>query len=140
MEDPARKADILVVEDDDNIATALNVVLSREGYSFARLATGAGAVDVIRESKPDLVLLNVLLPDVSGYEICQRLRADPDCAGVRILVIMARGSPMERRKGLALGADGLISKPFDLDQLRAELRRLLHAKPGDARLEGDVDA
>lgn len=140
MEDPARKADILVVEDEHNIAIALKFLLTREGYTHTHLETGAGAVEMIREQKPDLVLLDVMLPDVSGYEICQSVRADPDCSGVRILMMTARGSAMERRKGLALGADGFISKPFELNDLRNEVRRLLDAGPGGTDAEGGADA
>jgi DNA-binding response OmpR family regulator len=125
MEDQAPKAEILVIEDEDNIAIALDYLLTREGYAQSRLATGAGAVDMIRARKPDLVLLDVMLPEVSGYAICQDVRADPTCDGVRILMMTARGSAMERRKGLAMGADGFISKPFELRELREELRRML---------------
>ncbi|WP_439560315.1 response regulator transcription factor [Roseinatronobacter sp.] len=125
MEDRAKKVQILVVEDEDNIAIALDYLLTREGYAQTRLATGAGAVNLIRDTKPDLVLLDVMLPEVSGYEICQTVRADPDCAAVRILMMTARGSAMERRKGLAMGADGFISKPFELKELREEVRKIL---------------
>jgi two-component system, OmpR family, phosphate regulon response regulator PhoB len=75
------------------------------------------------------VLLDVMLPEVSGYEICQNVRMDPDLAAVKILMMTARGSAMERRKGLAMGADGFISKPFELKQLRAEVRRILAGEP-----------
>ena len=125
MEDRAKKVQILVVEDEDNIAIALDYLLTREGYAQTRLATGAGAVNLIRDTKPDLVLLDVMLPEVSGYEICQTVRADPECAAVRILMMTARGSAMERRKGLAMGADGFISKPFELKELREEVRKIL---------------
>jgi DNA-binding response OmpR family regulator len=125
MEDQVRKAEILVVEDEDNIAIALDYLLTREGYVQTRLATGGGAVAAICATKPDLVLLDVMLPEVSGYEICQAVRANPDCADVRILMMTARGSAMERRKGLAMGADGFISKPFELKELRDEVRRIL---------------
>lgn len=121
---------VLVIEDEDNIALALDYLLSREGYRHERLASGAGALDHIRAAPPDLVLLDVMLPEVSGYEICQGLRADPALAGVKVLMMTARGSAMERRKGLALGADGFIAKPFELSELRGELRRILDA--GDA--------
>ena len=83
------------------------------------------AVLAERRSEIDLVLLDVMLPEVSGYEICQEIRADKDLSDVRILMMTARGSAMERRKGLALGADGFIAKPFELGELRAELRRIL---------------
>lgn len=136
-EGTARKR-ILVVEDEDNIAIALNYLMMREGYEQHRTATGAGAVDLIREMQPDLVLLDVMLPEVSGYEICQNVRMDPTLSTVKILMMTARGSAMERRKGLAMGADGFISKPFDLKVLRAEVRRILDGEPSpDAR---DADA
>jgi two-component system, OmpR family, phosphate regulon response regulator PhoB len=116
---------ILVVEDEDNIAIALDYLMTREGYEQRRIATGAGAVDMIRDMRPDLVLLDVMLPEVSGYEICQQVRLDPALSAVKILMMTARGSAMERRKGLAMGADGFISKPFELKALRAEVRRIL---------------
>ncbi|HRK42419.1 MAG TPA: response regulator [Gemmobacter sp.] len=116
---------ILVVEDEDNIALALNYLMSREGYHNDRIANGAEALPRIRETRPDLVLLDVMLPEVSGYEICQGVRLDPALADVKILMMTARGSVVERQKGLALGADGFISKPFELNELRTEVRRLL---------------
>lgn len=120
---------ILVVEDEDNIAIALDYLITREGYGQTRIATGAGAVDLVRSLRPDLVLLDVMLPEVSGYEICQSVRQDPALAGVKILMMTARGSAIERRKGLAMGADGFISKPFELKELRAEVRRILAGDP-----------
>ncbi len=120
---------ILVVEDEDNIAIALDYLISREGYEHTRINTGAGAVDMIRQMRPDLVLLDVMLPEVSGYEICQNVRQDPELGAVKILMMTARGSAMERRKGLAMGADGFISKPFELKELRAEVRRILAGEP-----------
>ncbi len=119
------KARILVVEDEDNIAIALDYLLTREGYDQHRIDTGAGAVDLIRDMRPDLVLLDVMLPEVSGYEICQSVRSDPAICATPILMMTARGSAMERRKGLAMGATGFITKPFELKALREEVRRIL---------------
>ncbi|MBK5947233.1 two-component system response regulator [Rhodobacter veldkampii DSM 11550] len=126
MPDLGTKRRVLIVEDEDNIALALDYLMTREGYDHDRIATGAGAVARIRETRPDLVLLDIMLPEVSGYEICQDVRADPALATVKILMMTARGSAMERRKGLAMGADGLIAKPFELKELRSELHRLLN--------------
>jgi two-component system, OmpR family, phosphate regulon response regulator PhoB len=140
MEEKAKKVEILVVEDEDNIAIALNYLLTREGYSQSRLATGAGAVEMIRTRKPDLVLLDVMLPEVSGYEICQSVRADPECADVRILMMTARGSAMERRKGLAMGADGFISKPFELKELREQVRDILSLPRATLPATGSANA
>lgn len=122
-----RKRRVLVVEDEDNIAIALDLLITREGYVHERLATGAGAVKRIRASHPDLVLLDVMLPEVSGYEICQDVRLDSALDDVKILMMTARGAAVERRKGLAMGADGFIAKPFALAELRAELHRLIGA-------------
>ena len=116
---------ILVVEDEDNIATALEFLITREGYAHDRVASGAEALPRIRDTRPDLVLLDVMLPEVSGYEICEGIRTDPVLARTKVLMMTARGSALERRKGIELGADGFISKPFELKDLRAEVRRLL---------------
>jgi len=118
---------VLVIEDDDNIAIALEYLLRRDGYEVDRLGTGATAVDHIRTIHPHLVLLDVMLPEVSGYDICQQTRMDATLSDVRILMMTARGSVMERRKSIALGADGFIAKPFDPKELRQEVRRLLVA-------------
>lgn len=123
--DGAKQHSILVVEDEDNIALALDYLLTREGYAHDRVANGGAALPRIRAMRPDLVLLDVMLPEMSGYEICQAMRLDPQLANIKILMMTARGSAIERKKGLALGADGFISKPFELGELRAEVRRLL---------------
>lgn len=120
-------ARILVVEDEDNIATALEFLILREGYGHDRVASGADALPRIRTTHPNLVLLDVMLPEVSGYEICEGIRTDPTLSGVKVLMMTARGSAIEKNKGLALGADGFIAKPFELNDLRSELRRLLSA-------------
>jgi two-component system, OmpR family, phosphate regulon response regulator PhoB len=125
VEPNSDKHRILVVEDEDNIALALDYLITREGYGHERVANGGEAMARIRSLRPNLVLLDIMLPEVSGYEICQAVRLDPELADVRILMMTARGSAVERKKGLALGADGFISKPFELKELRSEVRRLL---------------
>ena len=125
MADTKRKHRVLVVEDEDNIALALDFLMTREGYDHSRVADGAEALPRIRDLHPDLVLLDVMLPGASGYEICQGVRLDPNLADVKILMMTARGSAIEKRKGLAIGADGFITKPFELKELREEVRRLL---------------
>ncbi len=119
---------VLVVEDEDNIAQALEFLMLREGYGHDRVASGADALPRIRSTHPDLVLLDVMLPEVSGYEICRTIRTDPTLDGVRVLMMTARGSAVERQRGLDLGADGFITKPFELQYLRAEVRRVLDAR------------
>ena len=128
MADTKRRHRVLVVEDEDNIALALDFLMTREGYDHSRVADGAEALPRIRATHPDLVLLDVMLPGASGYEICQGVRLDPNLADVKILMMTARGSSIERRKGLAIGADGFITKPFELRELRNEVRRLLEPR------------
>jgi DNA-binding response OmpR family regulator len=132
MADGGRKHRVLIVEDEDNIAIALDYLMSREGYDHDRIANGAEAIGAIRRTHPDRVLLDVMLPEVSGYEICQEVRADDSLRDVKILMMTARGSALERRKGLALGADGFIAKPFELKELREEVQRLLQHAGGAA--------
>src|SRR6056297_827349 len=141
MDGSDRPARILIVADEDNIALALATVMGREGWSLSRVSDGGEALAAIRAEPPDLVLLDVMLPHVSGYEICQQIRLDPALAGTRVLMMTARGTAMERRKGLALGADGFISKPFDLRDLMAQVKRLLAAGAGpEAPEEGGPEA
>jgi two-component system, OmpR family, phosphate regulon response regulator PhoB len=125
MAQALRRHRVLVVEDEDNIAIALDYLMTREGYDHDRVANGGEALGRIRDTHPDLVLLDVMLPEVSGYEICQGVRLDPSLSDVKILMMTARGSAIERKKGMALGADGFITKPFELKELRQEVRRLL---------------
>lgn len=116
---------VLIVEDDDHIAMAIEYVLTREGLTHERVSMGAAALPRIRALSPDLVLLDVMLPDVSGHDICRGLREDPALAGVRVLMMTARGSANDRRRAMDEGADAFVTKPFDVKDLRAEVRRLL---------------
>lgn len=127
MQDQAQHRTILVIEDEDSIALAIEFILQRQGYRHERLSHGRDALARIRELHPDLVLLDIMLPDISGYEIIEAMRADPSLSQVRVLMMTARGSVVERRKGLELGADGFIAKPFELAELRGEMARLLDA-------------
>jgi DNA-binding response OmpR family regulator len=125
MPEPTRTPLVLVVEDDNSIAAALDFLMTREGYAHDRVASGAEALARIRTLHPDLVLLDVMLPEVSGYAICEDVRRDPDLSGVKIVMMTAAGSAAERSRGLALGADGFVTKPFEIAALREEVRRLL---------------
>ncbi|WP_146285045.1 response regulator [Gemmobacter aquaticus] len=126
---PAKPAPIgrrvLIVEDDDHIAMAIEWVLGREGLTHDRVATGRDALPRIRATHPDLVLLDVMLPEMSGHDICRDLRRDPSLADVRVLMMTARGSAQDRRRAIDEGADAFVTKPFDVKDLRAEVIRLL---------------
>lgn len=125
MADATAPLRVLVVEDDDSIAAALEFALRRDGLDYDRAGEGAEALRRAHAHRPDLVLLDIMLPGLTGYEVCDRLRADPAMAGVRILMMTARGSAAEQRRALEHGADGFIAKPFELSALRAEVARLI---------------
>lgn len=116
---------VLIVEDEDNIALALEYLIGRQGFRLRRVADGADAFDAITTDRPDLVVLDVMLPNRSGYEICQMIRSDAALADTKVLLMTARGGEVERRKGLALGADGFLTKPFATRDLTEQISALL---------------
>lgn len=124
LDDTAR-ARILLVEDETNIALALKFLMRREGYDVTHIANGREALEQVEILHPDLVLLDVTLPEVSGYEICQRIKGTPSLCDTRVLILTARGTEVEKRKALALGADDFISKPFETAQLTLSVAALL---------------
>lgn len=116
---------VLLVEDEDNIALALGHLIGRAGYELRRVASGSDALPALAESRPDLVVLDVMLPGRSGYEICQLIRRDAALSDIKVLMITAGGGEMERRKGMAVGADAFMTKPFSTAELTRQIRALL---------------
>lgn len=116
---------VLLVEDEDNIALALTHLIGRAGYGLRRVASGTDAMTALAEERPDLVVLDVMLPGKSGYEVCQLIRRDAELKGVKVLMITAGGGEMERRKGMAVGADAFMTKPFSTDDLTQKVCALL---------------
>ena len=116
---------ILLVEDETNIALALEYLIGRKGYRLRHVSDGDAAITALAEERPDLVVLDVMLPGRSGYEICQYIRSDTGLRDVKVLMMTASGGEVERRKGLALGADAFFTKPFDTRQLTDEICHLL---------------
>lgn len=116
---------VLLVEDEDNIALALEFLIGRKGFGLTRVASGDAAMAALEAAPPDLVVLDVMLPEKSGYEICQHIRQTERLRGVKVLMMTARGGEVERRKGMALGADAFFTKPFDTRALTDEIAHLL---------------
>lgn len=117
---------ILLVEDEDNIAIAIELLLGREGFQVTRVASGAQAMPNILSIRPTLVVLDVTLPEVSGYEVCQQIRRHAEFAQLPILMTSARSSKVEQRKGLALGATAFLAKPFAASDLIDQVKQLAH--------------
>ena len=115
---------VLIVDDEPNIVTALEFLLRRSGYDVRLASNGAEALQQIDAYRPDVVLLDVMMPVKSGYEVCQTVRERPELANVRIVMLSAKGSEAEVSKGLSLGADLYITKPFSTQELVAAIDRL----------------
>ncbi|WP_338131811.1 response regulator transcription factor, partial [Melaminivora alkalimesophila] len=108
---------VLVADDEPNIVVSLEYLLRREGYEVLLAADGDEALATLRRERPALVLLDVMMPGRTGFEVCQEVRADPELEGVRILMLTAKGRDTDISKGLALGADGYMTKPFSTREL-----------------------
>lgn len=116
---------ILVVDDEPSIVLSLQYLLQREGYEVDIAADGETALAVMARQPPALVILDIMLPSLDGFEVCRRLRADPARAGIKVLMLTARGRDTEVQKGLRLGADLYVTKPFSTHELLEQIRRLL---------------
>lgn len=116
---------VLIVDDEPNIVAALEYLLQRSGYEVRSAPNGEEALRQVETFCPDLVLLDVMMPQRSGYDVCQRIRERPEWNSIRILMLSARGRDAEVNKGLSLGADLYITKPFSNAELVARIRELL---------------
>src|SRR6202522_339481 len=118
-------ANILIVEDEEPLTTLLRYNLEAEGYEVDAVARGDDADTRLRETAPDLIVLDWMLPGLSGIELCRRLRARPQTQSLPIIMLTARGEESERVRGLATGADDYIVKPFSVPELLARVKGLL---------------
>ena len=118
-------AKLLIVEDEDALAALLDYNLTKEGFLTERAADGEEALLRIEESKPDLIILDWMLPKVSGVEVCRQLRARPDTKATPVLMLTARGEESDKVRGLDTGADDYLVKPFGMAELAARVRALL---------------
>jgi DNA-binding response OmpR family regulator len=117
---------ILIVDDEPNIVISLEYLLKREGWETVVAADGQAALDALASGPaPDLVVLDVMLPKLNGFEVCRRIRADPRWRTLRVLILTAKGRDTEIAKGVGLGADAYVTKPFSTRDLVESIRQLL---------------
>jgi len=116
---------VLIADDEPNILLSLEFLMKREGLRTCVAADGTQALAAVQRERPDLVLLDVMMPGKSGFEVCQAVRADETLAATRILMLTAKGRETDVAKGLALGADAYITKPFSTRDLVERVRALL---------------
>jgi DNA-binding response OmpR family regulator len=119
---------ILIVDDEPNIVLALEILMKREGYEIRTVGDGERAVEAAEAFRPDLILLDVMMPRMDGFEVCQRIRADASLKGISIVMLTAKGREVEREKGLALGADLYITKPFSTREVVRKVKEMLASK------------
>lgn len=125
-------AKILIADDEPNIVISLEYLLQREGYTVVVARDGNEALESITREKPALVLLDVMMPHKSGFEVCQAVRADEALEAVKILMLTAKGRETDVAKGLALGADAYMTKPFSTRELVQKVAELLGSAAGAA--------
>jgi DNA-binding response OmpR family regulator len=116
---------VLIADDEANIVISLEFLMQREGHRVSVARDGNAALEAIRRERPDLVLLDVMMPGKSGFEVCQAVRADDTLATVKILMLSAKGRDTDIAKGQALGADAYMTKPFSTRELADKVRELL---------------
>jgi DNA-binding response OmpR family regulator len=116
---------VLIADDEPNIVISLEYLLEHDGYQVQVARDGQEALDAIARQPPDLLLLDVMLPRVSGFDVCQKIRENPAWQHIRVVILSAKGREVEMSKGLALGAHAYITKPFSTKELLAEIRAQL---------------
>ena len=117
--------EILIVDDEPNVVVPIQFLMEQQGYRVMIAERGEDALDLIFQYKPDLVLLDIMLPGIDGYEVCEIVRLNPNYRDVKIIFLTAMGREFEIAKGLALGADAYITKPYSNAELVAKVNELL---------------
>jgi DNA-binding response OmpR family regulator len=116
---------VLIADDEQNIVISLEFLLKREGFEVLVAGDGEAALQMVAEHHPDLVLLDVMMPKRNGYEVCQRMRERPEWRAIKIIMLSAKGRAVEVSKGVSLGADLYVTKPFSNAELVAQINALL---------------
>ena len=117
---------VLIVDDEPNIVLSVEFLMQRDGLDVVTASDGQEAVDLLACTAPDLMILDVMMPRKNGFEVCAEVRADPKFSGMPILMLTAKGREAEMKKGLSLGADAYITKPFSTHELVAKVHELLN--------------
>ncbi len=117
--------EILIVDDETNAVVPIQFLMEQQGYRVMIAERGEDALDLIYQYKPDLVLLDIMLPGIDGYEVCEIVRLNPDYRYIKIIFLTALGREVEIARGLTLGADAYITKPYSNDELVAKVKEVL---------------
>ena len=116
---------ILIIEDEKDIAAAIEYNLKKEGFRIAKAADGKAGLKLVRQRKPDLILLDLMLPTIDGLSVCKQLKADKTTTNIPIIMLTAKGEEVDKVVGLELGADDYLAKPFGMRELIARIKTVL---------------
>ncbi len=122
--------EILIVDDEANIVLSLEFLMKQAGFQVRTAEDGEQALEAMEDHPPDLVLLDVMMPRKNGYEVCEEIRRRPEWAGLPVVMLTAKGRDVEREKGLALGADDYITKPFSTQEVVDKVKEILRDRQG----------
>lgn len=120
-------ARVLIAEDEPNIVESLSFILGREGCAVTAVPDGEAVIDLIREVRPDLVILDVMLPKMTGFEVLKWIKSHPDLSTVPVMILTAKGQAKDRETAESLGADAFVTKPFSNRDVVARVRELASA-------------
>ncbi len=118
---------VLIVDDESYIVTSLSYVMKNAGFEVDSAGDGEEALEKVKAKAPDLVILDIMMPKLDGFEVCKQIRANPDWNSVRIIMLTAKGRDSEREKGLELGADDYLTKPFSTRDILQRAKDMLAA-------------
>jgi len=124
------KKTVLIADDEPNIVAAIEFLLKQRGYDVHIAQDGGEALRAIERVLPDLIVLDVMMPQTSGYEVCQAIRSRPDWRHIKVVMLSAKGRDAEVNKGMAMGADLYVTKPFSTRDLMAKIEALLAGGAG----------
>ena len=116
---------LLIVDEEIDALTALKVALEAEGYNVIVALDGFEGIEKAKTENPDVILLDIMMPGMDGFEVCRRLKSDPSSENIPVIMLTAKGETDDKVEGLELGADDYVTKPFNLKELKARIRTVL---------------
>src|SRR5216117_4388332 len=136
---PRRPGRVLLLEDEQDVAELMRYQLTKEGYDVVIAGNGADALRLARDTRPDVILLDIMVPQLNGWEVCRRLKEDPDTRAIPVIMVTGRVEEGNKVLGFELGADDYVTKPFSPRELLARIRAVARrARPGDAEKKPHV--